>query len=134
MASVNKVIILGNLGKDPQMNRFDGGKVKASFSVATSEKYGTGEDKKTVTQWHNIVLWGKLAEIAEKYLGKGNPVYIEGKVTYRDYEDKDGNKKFITEIVGDHLQLISTGTPKEQKIEASINAQAPATPEDDLSF
>lgn len=99
MASVNKVIILGNLGQDPECKKTSGGKSVATLSVATSEKWKDKEgNKQEQTQWHRVVLWEGLADIAEKYLGKGSKVYIEGKLVHRSYE-KDGEKKYLSEIV-----------------------------------
>jgi single-strand DNA-binding protein len=112
MAGVNKVILIGNLGKDPEIRRLDNGRSVANFSLATSESYkNKNGEKVTSTEWHNIVLWTPLAEIAEKYLHKGNQVYIEGKVTTRSYDDKDGNKKYITEIVGRDMTMLSSKNP-----------------------
>jgi len=104
MASVNRVILLGNLGKDPEVRNLESGKKVANFSLATAEKYG---DKETTT-WHTIVLWEKLAEVAEKYLKKGAQVYVEGKISNRSYDDKDGVKKYITEIIGSSLTMIGS--------------------------
>ncbi len=111
MAGVNKVILLGNLGKDPEIRKLENGRAVVNFSLATSETYKnrTGE-KVTTTEWHNVVLWSPLAEIAEKYLRKGNQVYIEGKITNRSYDDKDGNKKYITEVVGREMTLLGNRT------------------------
>jgi single-strand DNA-binding protein len=112
MAGVNKVILIGNLGKDPEIRRLDNGRSVANFSLATSESYkNKNGEKVTTTEWHNIVLWSPLAEIAEKYLRKGNQVYIEGKVTTRSYDDKDGNKKYITEIVARDMTMLSGKNP-----------------------
>jgi len=109
MAGVNKVILLGNLGKDPEVRHLESGRSVASFSIATSETYkNKNGEKVTNTEWHNVVLWTPLAEIAEKYLKKGNQVYIEGKLTSRSYDDKEGNKKYITEVVGQTLQLLGS--------------------------
>lgn len=106
---VNKVILLGNLGKDPVVRRTENGVAVATFSLATSERYkdkdGNTQEK---TEWHNIVLWRGLAEVAEKYLHKGDKVYIEGKITTRSYE-QDGIKKYVTEIVADTMNML---TPK----------------------
>jgi single-strand DNA-binding protein len=107
MSSINKVILVGRLGKDPEVRSLDNGKSVANFSLATSESYKdkqTGE-KKEVTEWHNIVLWAGLAEIAAKYLAKGSLVYIEGKNRTRSWE-KDGVTRYTTEIVGDNLQML----------------------------
>lgn len=107
MAGVNKVILVGNLGKDPEVRTIQSGAQVAKFSLATSESYTNKDGQKVdTTEWHNIVLWRGLATIAEKYLKKGNKVYIEGKIRYRQYEDKDGVKKYITEIEGSEMQLL----------------------------
>ena len=101
MAGVNKVILIGNLGKDPEVRHLESGAVVANFPIATSETYKdrkTGE-KITQTEWHNIVIWRGLAEVAEKYLKKGNSVYIEGKLRTRSWDDKEGNKRYTTVIV-----------------------------------
>ena len=110
MSGVNKVILVGRLGKDPEVRNLDNGAVVANFSIATSESYKdrtTGE-KKEVTEWHNIVLWRGLAEIAQKYLRKGYMVFIEGKLRTRSWE-KDGVTRYTTEIVGDNMTML---TPK----------------------
>lgn len=146
MASANKVILLGNLGKDPEYKQFDGGKEKTSFSLATTEKFGEKEN----TQWHNIVMWGKVAKVASDYLKKGSQVYLEGRVTYRDYEDKDGNKRHITEIVCDQMQMLtkkqaeSSAPADPDPLDAALNtpeppkkgrkAAAPAEDNGDLPF
>jgi single-strand DNA-binding protein len=115
MSGVNKVILIGNLGKEPEIRRLDTGKTVVNFSLATSETYkNKNGERVTSTEWHNIVLWTPLAEIAEKYLHKGNQVYIEGKITTRSYDDKDGNKKYITEILGREMTLLTNkGTAPE---------------------
>ncbi|MBI2281259.1 MAG: single-stranded DNA-binding protein [Bacteroidetes bacterium] len=108
MAGVNKVILIGNLGKDPEVRYLEGGTAVAKFTLATSENYKdktTGE-RKTLTEWHNIVVWRGLAEIAEKYLKKGSQIYIEGKLRSRQWQDKDGNNRYTTEIVADTMQMI----------------------------
>ena len=103
----NKVQLIGNLGNTPEVKTLDGGKKMARFSVATNETYQdrTGR-KETATTWHNIIAWGKVAEIAEKYLAKGKEVSIEGKLVNRTYEDKEGNKKYITEVKVNEILLI----------------------------
>lgn len=133
---VNKVILVGNLGKDPDIQTFDSGVKKASFSLATSEEYKDKEGNKVQqTEWHNIVLWRGLADVAEKYLNKGNQVYIEGKIKTRSWEDKDGNKRYITEIVGDNMTML--GGRKQQNGE-NVEMSSPDIPEaegeDDLPF
>jgi single-strand DNA-binding protein len=106
----NRVQLIGNLGMDPEFKEFDGGKVKlAKFSLATSDTYKNGEGKKiTETQWHNVVAWGNSAEIAEKYLKKGKEVAIEGRLIHRSYEDKDGVKKYVTEVVVNEILLLGS--------------------------
>ncbi len=95
----NKVQLIGNLGNNPEVKSLDGGKKVARFNVATSESYrNTKGEKITETQWHTLVAWGKVAEIAEKFLQKGSEVAIEGKLINRSYNDKEGNKKYITEV------------------------------------
>lgn len=105
--SINKVILVGNVGKDPVVRYFDKGAAKASFPLATSESY-TNQQGETITstEWHNIVLWRALAEVAEKTIKKGAQVYIVGKIKTRSYVDKDGNNKYITEILADTLLLL----------------------------
>jgi single-strand DNA-binding protein len=139
-AGINKVILVGNLGRDPEIQRFDNGVKKATFSLATTEQYrGKDGEKTSHTEWHNIVLWRGLADVAENYLKKGNTVYIEGRIRRREYEDKDGVKKFIFEILGDVMQMLGSGGGG-QKREDSGGPQAPEepfaapTPDDDLPF
>lgn len=102
--SINKVILVGNVGKDPVIRYFDKGVAKATFPLATSETY-TNQQGETITstEWHNIVLWRALAEVAEKTIKKGSQVYIIGKIKTRSYVDKDGVNKYITEILADTL-------------------------------
>ncbi len=102
----NSVQLIGNLGKDPEVKTFDKSK-KASFSIATTNSYKNGKGEKVEdTQWHNIVIWGPLAEVAEKYLKKGMEVCVEGKLVHRNYETDKGEKRYITEInVNDMLML-----------------------------
>ncbi len=103
----NKVQLIGNLGNAPEIINLESGKKLAKFAIATNESYknAKGETVKE-TQWHNLVAWGKTAEIVEKYLTKGNEVVIEGKLTSRSYEDKEGNKKYITEVVVNELLML----------------------------
>ena len=107
MASINKVILIGNLGRDPELRSTSGGQAVCEFSLATSEKYrdrdGQGQER---TEWHRIVVWGPQAESAAKYLTKGRTVYIEGRLQYRDWTDKEGNKRTTTEIVANTLQFL----------------------------
>ena len=109
MSGVNKVILVGNLGRDPEVRHLDNGRAVANFSIATSETYkNKSGERVTNTEWHNVVLWTPLAEIAERYLGKGKQVYIEGKLTTRSYDDKDGNKRYVTEVVGQNMTLLGS--------------------------
>jgi single-strand DNA-binding protein len=146
--SINKAILIGNVGKDPEIRHLENGTPMCSFSLATSENYtNKSGEKVTNTDWHNIVLWRQLAEVAGKYVKKGSQVYIEGRIKSRSYDDKDGNKKYITEIVGDTLKLLgrkpddsgssapaatSAHEPRAQQ-EADVYAQG-AVGGDDLPF
>ena len=105
----NKVQLICNLGKAPEIKNIDSGKKLAKFSVATNEVYTNNKGEKVKeTQWHNLVAWGKLADIAEKYLDKGSEVVIEGKIITKDYLDKDGNKKYTTEIQVNEMLMMGT--------------------------
>jgi single-strand DNA-binding protein len=105
--SVNKVILVGNVGKDPEVRYLDSGVAVASFPFATSETYKNKEGERvTTTEWHNIVLWRGLAEVAEKYVRKGSQLFLEGKIRTRSYEDKEGVRKYMTEIVADNMQML----------------------------
>ncbi|HEY9048298.1 MAG TPA: single-stranded DNA-binding protein [Ohtaekwangia sp.] len=146
MSGVNKVILVGRLGKDPEVRNLDNGAVVANFSIATSESYKdrtTGE-KKEVTEWHNIVLWRGLAEIAQKYLRKGDMVFIEGKLRTRSWE-KDGVTRYTTEIVGDNMTMLTPKTggggneyssaPAERSSSESMRTSTPVdNSTDDLPF
>jgi len=108
--SVNKVILVGNVGKDPEMKYFDNDVAKANFSLATSERgYTTsgGTQVPERTEWHNIVCWRGLAQIAEKFVKKGTMLYVEGKIRSRSYDDQNGVKRYITEVVADNIELLS---------------------------
>ncbi len=108
MIGVNKVILIGNLGKDPEVRHLENGRARTSFTLATSETYkNKAGEKITNTEWHNVVLWTPIAEIAEKYLNKGKKVYIEGKLSTRSYENKAGQTKHFTEVIGQNLVLLS---------------------------
>ena len=107
MAGVNKVILIGNLGKDPEVRYLDSGVAVANFSLATTESYKNKEGERvSQTEWHNVVLWRGLAEVAEKWLKKGSSVYIEGKIRNRKWEDKDGNTRYTTEILADNMTML----------------------------
>lgn len=151
MSGVNKVIIVGRLGKDPEVRHLESGASVANFSVATSETYKdrNTSEKREQTEWHNIVLWRGLADIAEKYLHKGDMVYIEGKLRTRSWE-KDGVTRYTTEIVGDNMNMLSPKgsnegnsgyqAQSESPVAASRTEQAPTADiamddeSDDLPF
>jgi single-strand DNA-binding protein len=153
MAGVNKVILIGNLGKDPELRYTPSGQPVASFSVATTERWtDKNGQKQDRTEWHNIVVWGKLAELTNQYLKKGRPVYIEGRITSRSWDDRDGNKKYRTEIVANQIQFLGSGPsagsdapmPQEPPPQSGAGephfeqnapgAGQPNAPEDDLPF
>jgi len=117
--SINKVILVGNVGKDPVIRYFDKGVAKATFPLATSETY-TNQQGETITstEWHNIVLWRALAEVAEKTVKKGSQIYIVGKIKTRSYVDKDGVNKYITEILADTLLLL-----EKKQLSGNSNSQ-----------
>lgn len=105
--SVNKVILVGNVGKDPETRYLDEQTAISKFPLATSETYkNRSGERVSTTEWHNVVLWRGLAQVAEKYVKKGSQIYIEGRIKTRSYDDADGNRKYITEIVGDQMQLL----------------------------
>lgn len=128
MAGVNKVILIGNLGKDPEVRHLESGVMVANFSLATTESYrdrNTGE-KRQITEWHNIVLWRGLAEIAEKYLKKGNQIYVEGKLKTRSWNDQDGNTRYTTEVIADNMTMLG-GRPAETDTIPASSATTVAT-------
>lgn len=139
MAGVNKVILVGNLGKDPEIWTFEDGTKKASFSLATTESYKDKMGNKVdQTEWHNVVLWRGIAGVAEQYLKKGSSVYVEGKIRSRSYQDKDGNTKYITEIFGDNMTMLGGRSDNsQQQAPPQTQQSSPATSEtdpDDLPF
>ncbi|HEX2956299.1 MAG TPA: single-stranded DNA-binding protein [Chitinispirillaceae bacterium] len=104
---INKAILVGNLGKDPELKYTPSGQPVATFTLATSERFvDKGGQKQERTEWHNIVVWGKLAEVVNQYLKKGRPAYIEGRISTRSWDDRDGNKKYRTEIVATTVEFI----------------------------
>ena len=142
MAGINKVILVGHLGKDPEIRHIEGGIMRASFSLATTESYKDKNGNRVdQTEWHNIVLWRGLAESAEKLLKKGSQVYLEGKIQTRSWQDKEGNKKQATEIVGENFLLLGkkeTGNPGSGANPGNSNNPINSKPEtnggDDLPF
>ena len=145
--SINKVILVGNVGRDPEIRHLDSGVAVATFTLATSETYTAKNGVRvTTTEWHNIVLWRGLAEVAEKYVKKGKQLYIEGRIRTRSYEDKEGQKKYVTEIFGDVMKLLGSrdnqgGAPGETPAKTEFKppvAEDPDFPteggDDDLPF
>ena len=112
---INKVILVGNVGKDPEFRQLDDQKQLVKFPLATSEKYN-GNEK---TEWHNIVIWGKLADIVQRYVNKGQMLYLEGKIQTRSWDDADGNKKYSTEIVCFNMQML--GAKSQPKNEVNVD-------------
>lgn len=106
MSGINKVILVGHLGKDPEVRHLDGNVTVASFPLATSETYNKDGKRIEQTEWHNIVMWRGLADVAAKYLQKGKLVYIEGKLRTRSFEDKEGHKKYSTEVVAENFTML----------------------------
>jgi single-strand DNA-binding protein len=140
MASVNKVILIGNLGADPELRFTPAGAPVASFNIATTERWKDKDGQpQERTDWHRIILWNRPAEIAKEYLRKGSSVYVEGRLQTRNYDDKDGNKRYITEIIGQRMQLLG-GRGGGVVSEGGAAEPPPAPPEgldredDDLPF
>lgn len=107
--SINKVILVGNVGADPEVRHLDNNVAVANLRLATSETYvAKNGEKVTTTEWHNIVLWRGLADLAEKYIRKGRQIYVEGRIRTRSYDDKDGQKRYVTEIYGDVVRLLGS--------------------------
>tara|TARA_B100000795_G_C22676506_1_gene390000 strand:- start:335 stop:745 length:411 start_codon:yes stop_codon:yes gene_type:complete len=136
MAGVNKVILVGNLGKDPEVRHLDNGVAVANFSLATTENYkNKAGERVSQTEWHNIVVWRGLAEVAEKYLKKGASVYIEGKIKTRKWEDKEGNTRYNTEILADNMTMLGGKPSSESSATSSVpTPNSTADKADDLPF
>ena len=140
MAGVNKVILVGNLGADPEVKYLSNGTTVANFRIATSENRvnkASGE-KSTITEWHRVVAFGRLAEICGEYLNKGKQVYIEGRIRTRSWEDKEGNKRFTTEIVATQMQMLGAAgappsTDKDHAFDQEMGPE-PAGGDDDVPF
>lgn len=115
MSGINKVILVGHLGKDPEVRHLEGGVAVASFPLATSETFNKDGRKVEQTEWHNIVMWRGLADVAAKFLQKGKLVYIEGKLRTRSFEDKEGIKKYTTEIVAENFTMLGRKTDFENE-------------------
>ena len=131
MASVNKAILIGNLGKDPELRYTPSGQAVASFSLATSERYKDKEGNwQERTDWHNIVVWGRQGETVKEYLKKGRSCYVEGRIQTRSYDDREGNKKWVTEIIASRIQFLggrgegggsAAGAPEDMSAPASVS-------------
>jgi len=140
MAGVNKVILVGNLGKDPEIRSLESGTKVANFTLATNENYkNKNGDKVEHTEWHNIVVWRGLADIADTYLKKGSQVFIEGRLRTRAWDDKDGNKRYTTEVYADNMVMLgsrqnASSSPAEIKESPVITDIPEPTKDDDLPF
>ena len=127
MAGINKVILVGNVGKDPEVRALENGRSVARFTLATSETYkNRNGERVTNTEWHNVVLWTPLAEIADRYVKKGKQIYVEGKITNRSYQDREGNMKYITEVIGQNLTLL--GKKDDDGFGQSNNFESSSSP------
>ena len=139
-ASVNKVIIVGRLGADPEMRHTAAGQAVTTIRVATNEWAGTGDSREERTEWHRVVAWGKLAETCGEYLKKGRQIYVEGRLKTRSWDDRDGNKRYSTEIVAHTVQFLdAVGSAREpadrgseKPVESAADTGSPA--EDDFPF
>ncbi|WP_022825441.1 single-stranded DNA-binding protein [Hymenobacter norwichensis] len=132
MAGINKVILVGNLGKDPEVRHLEGGASVAHFTLATNEYYKDKQGNRVErTEWHNIAAWRGLAEMTEKYLKKGQQVYVEGKIRTRQYQDKDNQTRYITEIIADEITMLggrsNAGNGQSAAATGSTEAEAPQT-------
>ena len=127
MAGVNKAILVGNLGKDPEIRYTPAGLAVANFSLATSEK--VGQDREEKTEWHNIVAFGRLAEICGEYLAKGKQVYIEGRIQTREWQDRDGNKRRTTEIVANQMVMLGRVDSSEYRAQPKQQPQSQQQPQ-----
>ena len=138
--SVNKVILIGNVGKDPDVRYLDNGVAVATFSLATTERGYTLQNGTQVpdrTEWHNIVLWRGLAQTAEKYVHKGDKLYIEGKIKSRSYDDQNGIKRTIVEIFADNMEMLtprSASQPQAAPVQQPVQQPVAESPSDDLPF
>jgi single-strand DNA-binding protein len=140
MSGINKVILVGHLGKDPEVRHLDGNVTVASFPLATSETYNKDGKRIEQTEWHNIVMWRGLADVAAKYLQKGKLVYIEGKLRTRSFEDKEGHKKYSTEVVAENFTMLGRksdfdGSPVgSESSESESTGSSTTTKSDDYSL
>ena len=130
MAGINKVILVGNLGKDPEVRAISTDRKVANFSLATTESYKNKSGERVdQTEWHNVVFYGPIADVIERYLRKGSQIYVEGKIRTRSYDDKDGVKKYITEIIGDTMTMLGTkGSSDASGSSAGSSSSSSAAP------
>ena len=129
MAGINKVILVGNLGKDPEVRAVGTDRKVASFSLATTESYKNKSGERVdQTEWHNVVFWGPIADVIERYLRKGSQIYVEGKIRTRSYDDKDGVKKYITEIIGDTMTMLGTKGSSDASGSSNSSSSSSASP------
>ncbi|MCW3806528.1 single-stranded DNA-binding protein [Plebeiibacterium marinum] len=129
--SVNKVILIGNVGKDPEVRYFENDRAVANFPLATTERGFTtsaGQQVPDRTEWHNIVVWGGLAKVVESYVKKGTQIFVEGKIRTRSYDDKDGNKRYVTEVYADNFQFLGRKADNQASGGVSANPAAQAQP------
>jgi single-strand DNA-binding protein len=137
---VNKVILIGRLGRDPEVRYTASGTPVANFSIATDERWTDNEgNRQTRTEWHNIVLWRGLATVAEQYLKKGKLIYVEGRIQTREWDDRDGNKRRTTEIVGNNMQMLDRGNggdsgKQEKQEEPNSSSMEIGITDDDIPF
>lgn len=139
MAGVNKVILVGNLGKDPEIRHLDNGIAVANFSLATTESYTNKQGERVnQTEWHNVVLWRGLADVAEKYLKKGNSIYVEGKINTRKWEDKEGVTRYSTDIIADKMTMLGSKSDNSNSAATAVSpaesSPAKSSGNDDLPF
>jgi single-strand DNA-binding protein len=145
MASVNKVILIGNLGRDPELRYTQSGQAVANFTLATTERFPArdGGERQERTEWHRIVAWGRTAELCAQYLSKGRSVYVEGRLQTREWEDKEGQKRRTTEIVALNVQFLGgreggggagAGAPRPAGGAPSLDDEGSPPPSDDIPF
>src|SRR5439155_7258766 len=142
MSGVNKVILVGNLGANPEMRFTQGGQAVANLRIATTERWtDKGGQRQEATEWHRVVVWGKQAEIVGQYLTKGRQVYVEGRIRTRQWQDQSGQKRFSTEVVAQNVQMLGArGERGPEEMNATVPAEEPAAadfgvgPDDDIPF
>jgi len=137
---VNKVILVGNVGKDPEVRHLENNLVYARFSLATNERWSKDGNKVEHTEWHQVIVWRSLAEIVEKYVRKGNLLFVDGRIRSRSYDDKDGIKRSVVEIVADSIHIlnhrIDGNSAQQSNLSAQFSSETPidSNPPDDLPF